>query len=220
MPKEFKTQFDKKGWRHLPKVFWICFARISLWRMEMGKHRSKFFVFGVLTSNDRKPRSGNARDVKALDEDGRSKATFQLLAEIRSFSDEDRAAFHAIWTVRGHRIRREIGDDFLLLDALWRVLPAYAGESVHLYRGEAWSDFSIRRHGMSWSIDIDIARMFARGRNALAPGGGVLIESMVPADAIISGPPGGQGVAAEEFEYVVDRRKLTEMRELAKFPPI
>jgi hypothetical protein len=43
---------------------------------------------------------------------------------------------------------------------------------------------------------------------------------MVPADAIISGPPGGQGVAAEEFEYVVDRRKLTEMRELAKFPPI
>jgi hypothetical protein len=156
----------------------------------------------------------------ALQEVGRSKTAFQFLADVkRDFSDKARTTFHVMWTECGHRIRREVGDDVVLLDALRRVLPVYSGTSVHLYRGETWVDFSRQRHGMSWSNDINIARMFARGRNALDPGGGVLIESIAPPDAIISGPSGGPGAAAEEFEYVVDRRRLNEVRQLAKFPP-
>ena len=78
---------------------------------------------------------------------------------------------------------RILADDVVLLDALRRVLPVYSGTSVHLYRGETWADFSRQNHGMSWSRDIDIARMFARGRNALETEGGVPIESVVPPDA-------------------------------------
>jgi len=65
--------------------------------------------------------------LKALHEEGRSKATFQFLADVKNFSDKARAAFRAIWTECGHRIRREVGDDVVLLDALGRVLPVYSG---------------------------------------------------------------------------------------------
>jgi hypothetical protein len=157
--------------------------------------------------------------LKALHEEGRSKAVFQFLADVQNFGDKARFAFRAMWTECGHRIRREVGDDVVLLDALRRVLPVYSGASVHLYRGETWTDFCSQSHGMSWSTDEGIAKMFARGRNALDPGGGVLIESTASPDAIISGPSGGPGVAAEEFEYVIDRRRLKQVRQLAKFPP-
>jgi hypothetical protein len=51
----------------------------------------------------------------------------------------------------------------------------------------------------------------------MAGGGGVLIETSAPTDAIIS-RAATTGVCGWEFEYVVDRRRLGEIRQLIRFP--
>jgi hypothetical protein len=155
--------------------------------------------------------------LKALHSEGRSTAAFATLADIKNFSGKAQAAFLSIWIECGHHIRREVADDVVLLDALRRLLPAYEGPAVRLYRGEPWKDFSVRHHGMCWSADQDAAAVYARGLNAMEEGGGVLIETLAPVDAIISKAT-TTGVCGWEFEYVIDRRRLNEVRQLARFP--
>jgi hypothetical protein len=155
--------------------------------------------------------------LKALHGEGRSKATFQSLADVKTFSDKARIAFLAIWTECGHHIRREVADDVVVLDALRRLLPAYDGPSVCLFRGEPWEDYSIQHHGICWSSDVGVAELYARGLNAMTGGGGVLIETTAPTEAIICKAV-TTGATGWEFEYVVDRRRLGEIRQLVRFP--
>jgi hypothetical protein len=155
--------------------------------------------------------------LKALHAEGRSKAAFQFLADVKTFSDKARIAFLAIWTECGHHIRREVADDVVVLDALRRLLPAYDGPSVCLFRGEPWKDYSVQHHGICWSSDVGVAELYARGLNAMAGGGGVLIETTAPTEAIIS-RAATTGATGCEFEYVVDRRRLGGIRQLVRFP--
>jgi hypothetical protein len=157
--------------------------------------------------------------LKALHDEGRSTAAFAALAGLKNFSCKAQTAFLSIWIECGHHIRREVADDTVLLDALRRLLPAYDGPMVRLYRGEPWKDFSVQRHGISWSGDQQAATIYARGLNAMPGGGGVLIETIAPTDAIIS-QAATIGVCGWEFEYVVDRRRLAEINVLDKFPQV
>ncbi len=125
--------------------------------------------------------------------------------------------FHSDWTVRGHRIRQLVADDALLIDALHVLLPSYSGPGLMLYRGESTQRWRQRRIGSAWTSRIDIARMFGSGLNAINPGGGVLLVTEAPAEAIIVGPS-DHSIYLDEHEYVVDRRLLNKISLLTRFP--
>lgn len=124
--------------------------------------------------------------------------------------------FHKLWTVRGHHIRAQVADDFLMLDVLHVLLPTYTGPSLTLYRGESAARWSEGLLGIAWSSREETARMFGGGLNALYPGGGVLLSTDAPAEAIIASPS-RHSIYLDEHEYVVDRRRLGAVRELDRF---
>jgi hypothetical protein len=163
--------------------------------------------------------SPDTRQMLKAIHDERQSTAFAMLADVKNFSGKAQTAFLSIWIECGHHIRREVADDVVLLDALRRLLPAYDGLNVRLFRGEPWKDYSVQRHGICWSSDRAAAEVYARGLNAMAEGGGVLIETVALADAIIS-RAATTGVCGWEFEYVVDRRRLAEIRSLERFPEV
>ncbi|MET4068610.1 hypothetical protein ABID58_003408 [Bradyrhizobium sp. S3.2.6] len=122
--------------------------------------------------------------LEVFHERAQSKAAFEYLST-QEFDDSARQAFLFIWAAVAHDIRRGVADDDILLDALWNLLPRYSGPSLRLYRGEPCIDFDAGRRGICWSSDRKAALIFAQGRNAIA-GGGVLVETDAPPDAIIA----------------------------------
>jgi len=153
----------------------------------------------------------------ALRQEGLAKRAFENLSQIADMHHDARMKFYSIWKEKGHHLRREVGDDFILIDALKRVLPVYIGQAVRLYRGEAEKEFSTGNIGLSWTSDKSSAEIFAGGWNCLEPSGGVLIEAIAPIEAIIAGPI-IDGVTGWECEYVVDRRRLGNIKALKLFP--
>jgi len=127
--------------------------------------------------------------------------------------------FHSVVTQRGHSIRESVGDDSVLLDALRILLPPYQGPPLLLYRGESTLRHRQRRHGFAWTGNVDIARMFASGLNATEPEGGVLLRVKASSEAIIAAPS-AHSIYLGENEYTVDRRQLTGIRVVARFPPL
>ena len=126
--------------------------------------------------------------------------------------------FHTLWTVKGHRIREQVLNDTIVVDALRVLLPPYDGNSLELYRGENRNRWNRMQLGIAWTKDKGIAEMFARGLNAIH-GGGVLLSTFAPAVAIVAGP-GGHSNYLGEHEYVVDRRLLSKIICLAEYPEI
>jgi hypothetical protein len=127
--------------------------------------------------------------------------------------------FHSDWTERGHSIREMVADDPVLLDALRILLPPYEGPDLLLYRGESARRHRQKRHGFAWTDRVDVARMFASGLNATEPEGGVLLSAMASSEAVIASPS-PHSIYLGEYEYVVDRRRLTEISVVARFPPL
>ena len=128
------------------------------------------------------------------------------------------AGFHTLWTARGDRIREQAKDDDLLRDALRILLPVYVGPGLKLYRGESVDRWKTQTYGFAWTEKIDIARMFARGLNAVAGQGGVLLSADAPTEAIIAGH-NEHTIYLGENEYVVDWRQLREITPLERFLP-
>ena len=124
--------------------------------------------------------------------------------------------FHTIWTVKGHQIRLDVDDDSMLADFLWRMLPKFDGHSPSLYRGENRMRWRLGRIGFSWSTNLDTARMFARGLNAVGSGG-VVLELAAKSDCIIAGPS-SHSLYLNESEYTVDPRKLGHVTALEEYP--
>jgi hypothetical protein len=127
-----------------------------------------------------------------------------------------RVAFHLQWTVRGFRIRESVDDDVLLAAALRRLLPPYEGPGLTLYRGEQAARVSRGEVGFGWTQDRAVAEMFAAGLCTTYPGGGVLLETAAPADAIIAAP-GAHSSYLGEREFVVDPQRLGAIVALAHF---
>jgi hypothetical protein len=146
------------------------------------------------------------------------RALFTLL---RSVPPRDRAtseSFHSQWHACHGFIRELVDADELLLDALWVWLPRYEGSDMQLYRGENIDRLESGRTGSAWSSNLETAKCFASGLNAVAKGG-VLLQTKAPVSAIIAGPS-NHSIYLSESEFTIDTRKLIAVEELGRYPPI
>ena len=130
-----------------------------------------------------------------------------------SFKD----AFGTYWIEAGHHVREQVADDRLLCQMLRLTLPAHSEGSQTLYRGENLTRWKVGAVGLSWTRDIEVARMFGRGLNATRSGGVLLVARFTPA-AIISGP-NKHSVFLQEHQYTVDPTLAEEVRALEHYPP-
>ena len=127
-----------------------------------------------------------------------------------------REVFLRLFIKHGDHIRQECSD-LILADGLWMLLPKYRGPAKHLYRGESFTNRRRRTYGLSWSTSADVARCHAEKKGPRSsPGGSVILETMAPADAIISRVRLTED-RYDEIEYVVDRRRLTSVKVIQRF---
>lgn len=169
---------------------------------------------------------GPADDLKRafarMDEDeigGAYRQTLEAAAECDGAAEGFREAFHLAWTVRGFRHRAALQDDALFLRAFRRIFPPYQGEPLILYRGERTSELEAGRIGFNWSTKEGVGRMFASGLCTTYGGDGVLLRASAAPQAILSGPNDHSANWLGEMEHIVDPAMLTDVIEIARFPP-
>ena len=164
------------------------------------------------------PKVDAAGVVEKVDAAGIWRSAITAMIKIGKLHPEISTDFHDLWTESGHRIREQVLDDDLLRDALRILLPVYVGPGLKLYRGESVDRWKTETYGFAWTDKIDIARMFARGLNAMADQGGVLLSADAPTEAIIAGHS-DHTIYLQEYEYVIDWRQLRDITPLERFPP-
>lgn len=147
----------------------------------------------------------------------RWKLEAESLMEARSFSQDFIEAFHTTWTVAGHHIRSQIGDDRKVVKLLRQVLPKYDGPDIKLYRGENLERCREKQVGFCWTRSVETARMFGRGLNATGMGG-VLLVCQCSATSIIAGPS-KHSEYLEEEEFTVDPFRIDEIVVAETYPP-
>jgi hypothetical protein len=130
--------------------------------------------------------------------------------------------FEAKW------LARQCDDKRALLDALRVLFSSYRGPAVRLWRGAAARELRLRKfYGPSWSASIQEADFFAR-HFQYCPGGSVVLETLAPAEAIISVPclsgPYFEDVRGkrqyDEREYLVDGRRLQAVNVVRRYQQI
>jgi hypothetical protein len=138
----------------------------------------------------------------------------QYDALLKKIADDDLASR---WIVSGRRIREQIGNDRLLCNLLRQGLPKYTGGAVTLYRGENLGRWRAGRLGFAWTLNVEVARMFARGLNAVPPGG-ILLRCTFEPTSIISGP-NDHSRHLQEDQFTVDPFSVAGVQEIEEFPP-
>jgi hypothetical protein len=118
---------------------------------------------------------------------GRWTNVAESVAASKQHSPPSLTDFETYWIEAGHRIREQIDDDRLLCILLRRALPKYEGEAVTLFRGENIGRWKLGLVGFAWTEQLEVARMFGRGINAIQTGG-VLLKTTFEPSSIISGP--------------------------------
>ena len=127
--------------------------------------------------------------------------------------------FLQVYMTNGDRIREEC-DDLALADGLRVMLPKYEGPAMLLYRAESFRNRSRRTYGLSWTSSADIAHSFAEnGFYRTFDGGSMLLETLAPPAAIICAPS-LIDLRYGEKEYIVDRRHLTVVTVIDRFPQL
>ncbi len=111
----------------------------------------------------------------------------QKILSSADFFEEHRGDAHTFWTECGHRIRKKLNHDNALEIILKKVLPAYSGHEITLYRGENKERYEKKYMGFCWTSNREIAEMFARGLNSFKSGG-VLLQYQFNPSQIIAGP--------------------------------
>jgi hypothetical protein len=80
-----------------------------------------------------------------------------------------------------------VGDDLLTIDSLRKLMPPYRGPAFRLFRGDSLLNRRRRTSGLAWSTSRDTARKHAHeNKHGMARGGSVLLETLAPAEAIIT----------------------------------
>lgn len=116
-------------------------------------------------------------------------------------------AFLEHWRHRGGPIRRGVFNDELLLAVLSRLLPGYSGSALVLFRGETDANIGTQSYGPSWTTKLAKAAEFARSEWQ-GPDPSSVIATIANPEAILA-EPNDASKDHGEFEYVVDRRRLT-----------
>ena len=126
-----------------------------------------------------------------------------------------RLSFLEAWLKSSEGLRSECDDDIVLINALWSLLPPYCGPAVQLYRGETFWNRKRRTYGISWTSNRMVAASFMHNNTQMNNTGAVLLETIAPSSAVICAPC----LLSEyrnEFEYIVDRRLLKEVKVIEK----
>ena len=155
-------------------------------------------------------------------------AAFDIASDIGPLHPEAKRRFLKVWIRHGHSIRHTLQEDTLLFDALWQLLPPYAGtEPLQLYRGQPWG----RRPedttyiGASWTDDFALARRYAmfgtetlkspgKARDAQIEarrtrGEPTVIQATIAPDQIICAVQDhGKTRLFSDREFIVDPRRL------------
>jgi hypothetical protein len=106
------------------------------------------------------------------------------VAKLATVSAEIRTAFLPIW-IESNSLPLRVGNRRVLADGLRLLLPGgHEGESLRLYRGAGGMERRRRLYGFSWTTRLEEARGFAE-RYREAPDGGIVLEALAPADAIL-----------------------------------
>jgi hypothetical protein len=145
---------------------------------------------------------------------------------VAEISPQIKKTFQHVW-LETKNMALTVGTHRLLRRALRRLLPPYSGPAVLLYRGATVEE---RGRGLSWTADIEVARLFFRKELLMLPGGPTpaILKTLAPPEAIICKieypPPFTEEERAEmlnetpgchfvefhdEQEYIVDSERLT-----------
>ncbi len=128
-------------------------------------------------------------------------------------SDVFKNAFLAFWKEHGDAVRLSHPH---LLSELHKLLPAYRGGQMRLYRGDTFRNYKRRVHGVSWSASREEATDFAIEHATWFKDGGVLLETVAPADAIVCALCEFDD-EFNEAEYVVNPLRLQDVRMVRRF---
>ncbi len=131
-----------------------------------------------------------------------------------------RALMRDLWCQHGDALRQDVGDDRALIGMLSAIFsrPVTIGP-LTLWRGETATNRLRRTYGLSWTSTKEVARAFAsEGRMRAASGGTVVLEAVVPTDAIIAAVDDHAGDTGER-EFLVDRRRLTNIAIIERYSP-
>jgi hypothetical protein len=124
------------------------------------------------------------------------------------------------WINSGDHLRQEVDDDLMIVRALRMLLPRYAGSAWTLYRGESALNWKRRTYGLAWSSRQDVADSFAKtGVYRTSAGGSVVLEVQASPDAIICALLHHDDRYGED-EYLIDRRKVTAVKVLRRYPQL
>lgn len=124
--------------------------------------------------------------------------------------------FARIWIASGEKILRDFGSEISIIDALRKMLPAYRGAALTLYRGQPARDYDVRLIGICWSKSIRIARdRFARGQAQRVGGETVLLRTVAQPAAIVS-----ELLDSVEEECIVDSHVIDVVDVVERFPPM
>lgn len=160
------------------------------------------------------------RAFEAINEDSRAYGrVLEAALSCEHPSDGFYEPFHLAWTVGGFRHRADIQDDDLLIRAFRRIFPRYEGPALVLYRGERASEFEMGRLGLNWSTDPSVAKTFAAGLCTTYGCDGVMLTATAAPSTIITGPNDHSANWLREVEHIVDPKMLSDVTEVARFPP-
>lgn len=191
--------------------------------LEYARHKAKQgvrdFLQGAAAGDLNKiAESFEALELGDLDGGGWARA-MRAVSRLKSVPRATQKFFLQVYLSDGDHIRQEC-DDLTLVDGLRVLLPKYKGAARHVYRGEGFRNRSRRTYGLAWTADADVARDFAKSSfYRMSTGGSVLLETLAPAEAIICAPALLDDRYGEK-EYIVDRRRLTFVNVIDRFPQL
>lgn len=185
-------------------------------RMKQHKH-PEIITISIDTDSPPPPSSPERVWFESIMRASAWKLEAQRLLRLPEFSDEVVKVFHTTWTEGAHHIREQIGDDKQLVQLLRHILPSYNGPPMTLFRGENLERWRTGTIGPCWTPQIETARMFGSGLNAVGDGG-ILLKALCPSQSIIS-TPSEHSRCLDEEEFTIDPSMLSGIEALECYPP-
>jgi hypothetical protein len=108
------------------------------------------------------------------------------IAKLPRLTPSVQAAFLGIW-IESKMLSRRVGNRRVLSAALRVLLPPvnYSGPPLLLYRGARGQERRRRLYGFSWTMDLAVARGFAKPWAEPVPGPvreGIILQTLAPPD--------------------------------------